>query len=50
MEGSWGSEGKEDEVRRMARRVRGVFGGGGVHGKVSTGVIQKGNGEKFEGQ
>lgn len=28
MEGRLGSESGEDEVRRMARRVRGVFGGG----------------------
>lgn len=42
MEGSWGSEGKEDEVRRMARRVRGVFGGGECMAKFQQGSSRRG--------
>lgn len=42
MEGSWGSEGKEDEVRRMARRVRGVFGWGECMAKFQQGSSRRG--------
>lgn len=42
MEGSWGSEGREDEVRRMARRVRGVFGAGECMAKFQPGPSRRG--------
>lgn len=42
MEGSWGSESREDEVRRMARRVRGVFGAGECMAKFQRGSSRRG--------
>lgn len=42
MEGSRGSGGREDEVRRMARRVRGVFGVGEFMAKFQPGPFRRG--------